>query len=1155
MVTIKNSEVFFKDPTTYTIPNDGVAKVAPLSKSDKNDWIVARYELENFVCKGSYHEGLRRILQSYLDHLDKASQPAVWVSGFFGCGKSHLVRILDFLWRNIEFSDGTKGRDLCNLPDDVKVLLKELSTETKRSGGIWSAAGTMSAGGGDGPRTDLLQLVLRSAGLPENIEVARVHLWLEECGILDDVREYLISIDKEKDLLHPFVSPKFIEAVIKFHPDYSGDEDPKDVKNDLRREFRTSSGISNTEMVSMLNQIFLMQSENKDKLPLVLIILDEVQQYLTIGDGSDKLLDFQEAVEECCRRFSGKVLFIATGQEALQANTQLQRLQGRFSEKVILESKDVDTVLRETVLLKKESMKPELRSVLDRVNGEISRHISNSKLAHRQEDDRFILSDYPLLPTRKRFWERVLASVDPDGMGNQLRNQLRLVFDGLKDYAGCDIGHFIPADYIYTQNKRYLRQNYILTQNVDDLISRENDGTEKGELRSRICATIFLIQHIDPSYGIKAEPETICDLMVSDLVSGSESLRQSVPLLLEDMHTRGVLAHIDTEYRIQTEEGGVWEGDYQKRRAKFKGDDTRIIDERVKFIKNRMSGILGSVNLIQGESRTPRNVSVTYFGDERPRTGKEIPVWVRNGWDIPEKDVINECAAEGNESSIVTVFIPLEFNDELKNEIAGYLAADRVIDRKGTPNTQDGIQAKQNIETKRERHKARAERIVDDILRDAKVILGGGTVVPGDSVSECIKDASNRAMVRMYPKFDDGDAAGWDKVIRAVAKGEQSPLSKIGFSRDPKEHPVCREILKRLNSEKKGSELLKALGEPPFGWPKDAINAGLIVLVASEYVNVKLNNRPAGAVDLNARNIGNASFEVEDVVLSTNEKFGARKMYAELGLSGKSGKETEEAGLFLEKLNALAKSTGGDAPLPYAAEPPYLSELAGYSGNSLVKELNERREIILSDIKLWKATAELIDSRSKEWATFSRLLDHSEGLPDYDLFDGEAKSVIAGRSLLSDPDPVEPLLSDLRNSIRDYYTAGAGSVNKARKEVTDSLESDSYCRELADDKRESLLKEYGLDDEFTVTVGSDEEIFTQLRKIPVNSLKSRAELTRSYLPKIKERIARMLEPETVVISLKSPVTIKSSEELEDYLLSVKEEAEKALNDGNPVMLR
>ena len=64
--TVLNHEVFYNDPTTYTLPNDGVAKVGPLPE-DQNDkqWVVARYELEHFVGEGSYHGGFAKILKSF----------------------------------------------------------------------------------------------------------------------------------------------------------------------------------------------------------------------------------------------------------------------------------------------------------------------------------------------------------------------------------------------------------------------------------------------------------------------------------------------------------------------------------------------------------------------------------------------------------------------------------------------------------------------------------------------------------------------------------------------------------------------------------------------------------------------------------------------------------------------------------------------------------------------------------------------------------------------------------------------------------------------------------------------------------------------------------------------------------------------------------
>ena len=136
-----NLEIYEKDPRTHTLLNQGVAKVTSGRSSAELDTL--RYELSNFVCDGQYEEGLIRILSTYLSHLDKSEQPGVWVSGFFGSGKSHLVKMLQYLWTDFEFPDGAKARGLAKLPTGVKDLLKELSNSAKRHGGLHAAAGDL----------------------------------------------------------------------------------------------------------------------------------------------------------------------------------------------------------------------------------------------------------------------------------------------------------------------------------------------------------------------------------------------------------------------------------------------------------------------------------------------------------------------------------------------------------------------------------------------------------------------------------------------------------------------------------------------------------------------------------------------------------------------------------------------------------------------------------------------------------------------------------------------------------------------------------------------------------------------------------------------------------------------------------------------------
>ena len=141
---------------------------------------------KHFVCEGQYRSGLVRVLDSYLSNQGQTQQAAAWISGFFGSGKSHLAKMLRFLWTDYMFpDDGATARGLARLPNDVLELLTEVSTLGRRGHGLHAAAGTLGAGAGDSVRLAVLGIVFKSAGLPERYPQARFCLWLKKNGFYD----------------------------------------------------------------------------------------------------------------------------------------------------------------------------------------------------------------------------------------------------------------------------------------------------------------------------------------------------------------------------------------------------------------------------------------------------------------------------------------------------------------------------------------------------------------------------------------------------------------------------------------------------------------------------------------------------------------------------------------------------------------------------------------------------------------------------------------------------------------------------------------------------------------------------------------------------------------------------------------------------------
>src|SRR3954453_22381392 len=186
-----NREVYEKDPSQNRLLNQGVAKVT--SGHSDPELQTLRYEIGSFVCDGQYAQGMGRILRNYLACLDKSEQPGVWVSGFFGSGKSHLVKMLQHLWTDYEFADGARARGLAKLPADIKDALVELSTQAKRKGGLHAAAGTLGAGAGESVRMELLSLIFRSKGLPSQYSRASFLLWLREEELEEAIRSRVVA--------------------------------------------------------------------------------------------------------------------------------------------------------------------------------------------------------------------------------------------------------------------------------------------------------------------------------------------------------------------------------------------------------------------------------------------------------------------------------------------------------------------------------------------------------------------------------------------------------------------------------------------------------------------------------------------------------------------------------------------------------------------------------------------------------------------------------------------------------------------------------------------------------------------------------------------------------------------------------------------------
>lgn len=1152
---VKNREVFVKDPLTFTIPNEGVTKVT--NPDTSAEWDVLRYELSNFVCDGEYREGMERVLSTYLSHLHRAEQPAVWVSGFYGSGKSHFVRVLEYIWRDVQFPDGVQARGLVRLPSEIEDLLKELSTAGAREGGLWSAAGKLGAGSGS-IRLALLSIIFQRAGLPAKFATAQFVIWLKKEGLFDPVLANLATrgATLDRQLSNMYVSPTLAESLLEARPGLA--DSPPDMLKQLREQFPQKQEIDDYEMLDAIDDVLQLMSTTPDKWPCTLLVFDELQQF--INDDAERILQVQNIVEACSSKFGSQLLVVGTGQAALEASPQLSKLQARFTVRVMLSDRDVEQVVREVVLRKAPDKTKDIQNILDVASGEINRHLAGTKIAPTQADSQDLVPDYPLLPTRRRFWERVLRELDRAGTAAQLRTQLSIVHEAIRKVANDPLGTVPPADFIYDQLRSAMLQSGVLLREVATLISDLDDGTANGRLRSRLCALIFLIDQLrregaTPA-GVRPDADTLADLLVQDLPAGSASLRQQIPSILDGLVEVGTLMLVEGEYRLQTRESAEWDKDRRGHYQRIVADETRLASDRAAEFRNAVGSALKGIKLLQGSSNTPRKYEL-YFGQDMPAADtNSVPVWVRNEWDVSEKTVREDAQAAGIDSPVIFVLLPRRDADALKSALANYGAATETLaTRPSAQSTNEGISARKAMQTRQEIERGRLDGLVAGIVEKARIYQGGGNEIVGDSFRESIQTAMTAALERLFRGFAMADDSRWVTVRTRASQGAGDALVALGYTGEVAQHPVCRELLDEMGAQgKTGADIRKRFTGAGYGWPQDAVDGGLLALMAADLVDATGKNGKGLAVkEIAQSQIGVIRFRRTSVVVSASQRIAVRNVLAALGVQTKSSEESSAIPRALQVLLDLAREAGGEAPLPARPSTAQIEALLAMSGNELLMGVYENRQELRDSFASWSQLKARKSERLPRWDRLQRFLAHAGNRPITARLRLQIEAINRERMLLNDPDPVKPLYDELTTDLREAITAARQTVVDTRERELARLRSTAEWTKLKDEDWKRVLQANGLGPVDELNVGTDELLLRALDEKPLEAWKTEAVAIPTRLQAARERAARMLEPQAVRVRPRS-TTLHTADEAETYLAELREEILAHIDAGRPVIM-
>lgn len=1141
-----NRDIYAKDPSQRRLVNEGVAYVNDDNSSRALE--VLRYELETFVCDGQYARGMHDILDAYTRNLSGGAtqQPGVWISGFFGSGKSHLAKMIRALWVDEVFPDGATAQGIAQLPQEIRDQLKELSVQGKRHGGLFAASGTLGASSRDkSVRLALLAVIFRAAGLPQQYPIARFVMWLRDEGILDQVRAAVVAHgdDWDEELDNFYVAESLHEALVQAKPRLF--TSVESCAETLAQLYPHVNDVGSEEMLKAIRQAL----SRDGRMPLTLVVLDEVQQY--IGTDGQRSIDVQEAVEACSKELGARLMFVGTGQTAITGTSNLARLQGRFTLRVELSDADVDAVIRQVILAKKPEAKAPITEVMQANVGEISRHLSDSAIAHRQDDIAHFAQDYPILPVRRRFWDAALRVLDQTGTDSQLRNQLSMIHKAIQTNLNAPLGHVIPGDHLYFDATDKLLQFRMLPRKLHDATQRWISGSEDERLMARACAAVYLINKVSRSnqeLGVRPTLSSIADLLVDDLKAGSSALRSRLPKLLDDSQ---FVIKVGDEYRIQTEESAAWNDEFLNQRSTLANATHRLETERADLIRQHFGNVVGNLTLNHGTSVVPRTVRPVFDSTLPKDAHQQLYVWVRDGWTDDESQVRADARQAGTDSPTLFVFVPRRSADDLRSQLMDLKAATATLEIRGKPNTAEGDEARAAMETTRDQAQRRVNELMKEALAGARVFQGGGNELFGSNLGEMIREGATKALARIYPKFDMADQAGWDKVYTRAKSGAADALKAVGFSGEPQNHPVCKSVLSYLGNGKSGAEIRDHFEGPEYGWSRDAVNGAIQVLLTGGLIRTVDGTAPQ---DLENKAIGKTEFRVEATTISTMERIQIRKLMLKAGVHAKSNEESAKAPEFVEKLKGLMERAGGDAPRPVRPQSDALEAVRLSSGNDQLKAMVNNQEALTQAIDDWQQTSDRIAQRLPTWNTLKRLAAFAKGMPDAEVLLAQIHQIEEHRQLLDQPDPVPPLVANLTQLFRDTLNGLDQAYDAQHLAGMARLAADDNWQQLTPEQRNDLLSQVRLAaaDKPVIHLGSTAEILASLDRVGPDAFGDRIAALSSRFDQVLQGAAELMEPRAKFVSLPRR-TLKSDEDIDAWMDEVRGALQRALQDG-PVIV-
>lgn len=775
-------------------------------------------ELDEYVVTKELLKHFRDFFDNYEkginNHTDKMG---VWISGFFGSGKSHFLKILSYLLKNsvvegkraIEyFTDGKKI-------DDPMLIAKMTNSGTISSDVMLfniDSKGSAKVGSGKEAIVEVFMKVFNEmqgycGSIPYLAEFERQ---LDNEGRFEEFKEKFEEIAgapwEKKRQAFAVLQDKIVKTIVAM--DFMSEEAARNWCKNAKGNY----DLSIEKFVSLVKDYCEQKGPNHH----VIFLVDEIGQY--IADDTQLMLNLQTIVEDLGTACKGKAWVIVTSQEDIDSITKTKgndfsKIQGRFDTRLSLSASNVDEVIRKRILEKNEIAESALKLLYEQKESTIKNLITftTDTADKKLYTDKTDFADcYPFIPYQFNLLGQVLTAVRTHGasgkhLSDQSRSMLALFQESAIRLKDGETGALVPFSYFYDPLHKFIDHQH------SQVITDAENNSRLDDFDVELLKVLFMIKYVKE---IKANVDNLTTLMISNMEDDRIEIREKIEESLKKL-IRETLVQKNGEIYI------------------FLTNEEQEINNAINNESVEMGEIIGEASTVIFEEiftekkyrysnryLFPFNQKVDdrYFKGNQSN-GIGVSIITPYGGDYPDSALRLLSTQEQ------TVIIKLPNDSTFLDEITESIKIYKFLNKNATGARGSFDSIRRAKEDERIEKKDRIRIYIEDALKHADIYVNGdkANISAKEPVSR-INEALGKLVSMQYNKLTYMETAPELSDIAEIFNDNDGQLSFLGTSDTTPNKLALEEVIQviSLNNARHMKTSLKSLqdkfGAAPYGF-------------------------------------------------------------------------------------------------------------------------------------------------------------------------------------------------------------------------------------------------------------------------------------------------------------------------------------------------